>query len=80
MKLNILGHPNIRAFITQGGLQSIEESIHHGIPMIVMPFFGDQLSNAKIIVEKKIGLSIEHKNLEQENFRDTILEVAENTL
>lgn len=41
------GHPNIRAFITHGGLLGALEAVHCGVPMIVMPQYGDQFFNAR---------------------------------
>ncbi|KAJ8981272.1 hypothetical protein NQ317_004008 [Molorchus minor] len=36
---DLLRHPKIVLFITQCGLQSMEESIYSGVPMVGMPFF-----------------------------------------
>jgi glucuronosyltransferase len=39
------GHPKTKAFITHGGAHGIYEAIHHGIPMVGIPLFGDQPAN-----------------------------------
>ncbi|XP_034838212.1 UDP-glucosyltransferase 2-like [Maniola hyperantus] len=44
---SILSHPNLKVFITHGGLLSILESLHFGVPVITVPVFGDQHSNAQ---------------------------------
>nr|CAD7439936.1 unnamed protein product [Timema bartmani] len=54
----IAGHPKMKAFISQGGLQSAEEAILMGVPLIGIPFFADQDLNVKMIVERGIGLKI----------------------
>lgn len=39
----VLGHKNVKIFITNGGVCSIQEGIYHGVPMIVVPFMLDQV-------------------------------------
>jgi glucuronosyltransferase len=43
---DILGHPNVELFITHAGFGSILESIYHETPVLSMPAFIDQFSNA----------------------------------
>jgi UDP:flavonoid glycosyltransferase YjiC (YdhE family) len=52
---DVLAHPNLKLFITHGGLRSIEESVVHRVPMLVVPFAFDQPSNAKYVVHYGIG-------------------------
>nr|XP_020007282.1 UDP-glucuronosyltransferase 2B4-like isoform X3 [Castor canadensis] len=42
---DLLGHPKTKAFITHGGANGVYEAIHHGIPMVGIPLFGDQPDN-----------------------------------
>jgi glucuronosyltransferase len=46
---DLLAHHKIKLFITQGGQQSMEETIDRGVPTVVIPFVADQHSNAKIM-------------------------------
>lgn len=78
--INFLGHPNIKLFITQGGLQSTEESIMYGVPMLIMPFFGDQPYNAKRLEYKKVGRIVFHQSLKKENLKEQIMEVINNPM
>lgn len=77
--LFILGHPNVKLFITQGGLQSLQEAVYNYIPILGMPFFGDQHTNIAVVVVKGFGLSVDHNTLTKKHFKQTILEVIENS-
>nr|QIK00368.1 UDP-glycosyltransferase [Xylotrechus quadripes] len=48
-QLDILCHPNVKAFISHGGLLGTTEAVHCGVPTIVMPQFGDQHTNARAL-------------------------------
>ncbi|XP_063631825.1 UDP-glucosyltransferase 2-like [Cydia splendana] len=43
----ILAHRNIKLFITHAGLLSVIEAVHHGVPVLAVPVFGDQPMNAE---------------------------------
>ncbi|XP_031331146.1 UDP-glucuronosyltransferase 1-2-like, partial [Photinus pyralis] len=75
---DVLRHPNCKLFITQCGLQSMDEAIYSHVPMVGMPVFGDQFFNAKKIVNKGLGLELDYQRLEREHFKKTVLEVITN--
>nr|CAD7597666.1 unnamed protein product [Timema genevievae] len=64
---DVLRHPKVKVFITQGGLQSVEEAITMGVPLIGIPFFADQDFNVKKIVERGIGIKIEFTDVTKES-------------
>nr|CAH7757437.1 unnamed protein product [Callosobruchus chinensis] len=77
---DILRHPSVKLFITQGGLQSLEEAIYNAIPVVVLPCFGDQTSNARKIEDRGVGKVVYHvkDGLDEDTFRSTIMEVLQN--
>jgi MGT family glycosyltransferase len=44
------------AFITHGGMGSLQEALHHGVPMILIPHHLEQLVNARRVAELGAGL------------------------
>ncbi|EDW38379.1 GL12044 [Drosophila persimilis] len=69
---DILAHPKVKLFITHGGLLSTIESIHHGKPVLGLPFFYDQFLNVERARQAGFGLSLDHKSLTQQDFKHTI--------
>ncbi|XP_006994774.3 UDP-glucuronosyltransferase 3A1 isoform X1 [Peromyscus maniculatus bairdii] len=74
---DLLAHPSIRLFVNHGGINSIMEAIQHGVPMVGIPFFGDQVENMVRIEAKKIGVSVQLETLKAETFARTLKEVIE---
>ncbi|XP_047107072.1 UDP-glucosyltransferase 2-like [Schistocerca piceifrons] len=66
---DILAHPNVRLFIMQGGLQSLNEATYHAVPLLVIPFFSDQAHNAAKIQQAGIGVRLEYSDVT----KDTLL-------
>lgn len=58
-----LAHKNIKAIWTHGGLLSTQEAIWKGVPMIGMPFYGDQRVNVELLVHKGAGVCLDFKTL-----------------
>lgn len=55
---DLLGHPKTRAFITHSGSHGIYEGICNGVPMVMLPLFGDQMDNAKRIETRGAGVTL----------------------
>jgi glucuronosyltransferase len=70
----LLEHKNVKLFITQGGHQSMEEGIHCAVPMLVIPFLGDQYANANRLEQRKVGNQIDLLEMTEESLRSLILE------
>ncbi|XP_017113513.1 UDP-glucosyltransferase 2-like [Drosophila elegans] len=75
---DILAHPNIKLFINHAGKGGITEAQYHGKPMLSLPVFGDQPGNADGMVQKGFGLTLSLLTLEEQPFREAILEIFSN--
>ncbi|KAI8887256.1 glycosyltransferase family 1 protein [Backusella circina FSU 941] len=51
----ILFHPSSVLFISHGGFNSWCESLYAGVPMAMVPFYGDQNGNAMLNEKAKVG-------------------------
>ncbi|XP_045538277.1 UDP-glucosyltransferase 2-like [Papilio machaon] len=77
-QLSILAHPNCKLFITHGGLLSVLETLHFGVPIIGVPMFGDQHMNINRVVEKGFGMRVDLNNDVVVNMEIAIREILDN--
>ncbi|XP_017786764.1 PREDICTED: UDP-glucuronosyltransferase 2B9-like [Nicrophorus vespilloides] len=74
---DILRHPNVKLFIMQGGLQSIEEAIYSKVPLVVVPFFADQPGNARKVEDIGIGRRLDFLDLTKQKLIETVHKVMD---
>lgn len=73
-----LGHPNVKLFITHGGLLSTLETIYHGVPCLALPVFADQMANSHRIEEAGIGINLPFIKLNKEGFSQALEQLITN--
>ncbi|XP_035737423.1 uncharacterized protein LOC118448362 [Vespa mandarinia] len=78
-QLKVLQHPNVKAFITHGGLMGTQEAISCGVPMIGIPIFCDQFANVANYVEKNIAIKLDHNNLSQDEMDAALNAILNNS-
>ncbi|XP_053207639.1 NDP-glycosyltransferase YjiC-like isoform X1 [Panonychus citri] len=61
--------------ITHGGNNTFMETLYHGKPMIVIPWFFDQLDNAQRVVDKQIGYRVNPWEFDEDYFLNCIEKV-----
>ena len=69
---DLLGHKEIKAFVSHVGHNSLYESAYHGVPVVAFPLFADQHSNAKKAEHAGIGLAVDYKRIDAQQLLDTI--------
>uniref|UniRef100_A0A0K8STQ8 UDP-glucuronosyltransferase n=1 Tax=Lygus hesperus TaxID=30085 RepID=A0A0K8STQ8_LYGHE len=74
----ILAHENLKLFITHGGLQSMIEAIAHGVPVLGIPGFFDQLKNVAFMEHVGMGLSLTTDNITEKTVSRSINELLNN--
>lgn len=75
---DVLGHANLKAFITHAGLLSTHEATYHGVPMIGIPFFTDQFRNAYRSEQAGVGLKVDIRKISVDEIKEKILKVVKN--
>uniref|UniRef100_A0A8C2VL04 UDP-glucuronosyltransferase n=1 Tax=Chinchilla lanigera TaxID=34839 RepID=A0A8C2VL04_CHILA len=72
---DLLGHPKTRAFITHAGSHGIYEGICNGVPMVMMPLFGDQMDNAKRMETRGAGVNLNVLEMTADDLEDALKKV-----
>jgi len=69
---DLLGHPNLRVFLTHGGLGSLVEAIYHKAVIVGVPLFFDQKPNIARAARKGFASSLDWDNLTTEDMVTSI--------
>ncbi|KAI7730794.1 hypothetical protein M8C21_025020, partial [Ambrosia artemisiifolia] len=78
----VLAHPAVSCFVTHCGWNSTMEALSSGVPVVVFPQWGDQVTNAKYLVDEwKIGIRMcrgeaEHKVIGREAVEECLREAT----
>lgn len=75
---DIFAHSNIKLFVTHGGLLSCTEALYHGIPLVGIPFFGDQSLNMARIESVGLGVHVDFQNLTETSLKWALNEILNN--
>lgn len=75
---DVLAHPNVVLFINHGGVFGLQESVHNGVPMLAIPFYGDQFRNAKRAVKNGHALMIAYQDLNRATIEEKLTEMLSN--
>ena len=60
-----IGHPNVKGFMTHGGLMGSLEALYNGVPMVGIPMFGDQVANIEMFESLGIAVPLNHRTLDE---------------
>lgn len=73
-----IDHPNVKLFISHGGLMGILDALYTGVPIIGIPMFADQFSNINFIVQNECGLQLNYDQINERIVYETISAVLNN--
>lgn len=75
----IMRHANVKCVITQGGINSIQESIYNNKPVIVIPFYFDQFMNGQWAHESGYGIELPFSEMTQSKLKSAIESILHNS-
>lgn len=76
-QVDILRHPNVVAFLSHGGLLSALEATYGGVPVVGIPFFGDQRTNLANLMAKGMAVKLEYHDITKQNVLNALRAVLE---
>lgn len=77
LQLLFLDHKKARALISHGGYNSLQEAINAGIPIIAIPLFGDQPTNAKLAEKRHLGIVLQKNQISESVLTAAIKSILE---
>ncbi|KAH8343686.1 hypothetical protein KR059_004435, partial [Drosophila kikkawai] len=69
---SILAHPNVKLFISHGGMLSTIEAAYYGKPVLGMPIFFDQFRNLRVFMEDGAALQLSINSVTGEEFKEAM--------
>lgn len=75
---DLLAHPNVKLFITHGGLGSILEAKVRGVPIVGIPLYSDQRKNVEVCRTKGWAVVLSYNDLNEKTLTNAITEALYN--
>lgn len=72
-----MGHPNVKAFISHGGLLGSTEAVYSGVPILGIPFFGDQRLNIRRASQTGWALTLDYNNISTDSLEWAMNEILQ---
>jgi len=75
-QLAVLAGGAVDGFVSHCGLNSVHEAMHFGVPILALPFLGDQLVAARLVEERGAGLRLNVARLSSAPLADAMRAIA----
>ncbi|XP_053720663.1 UDP-glucuronosyltransferase 2A2-like [Synchiropus splendidus] len=72
---DLLGHPQVKLFVSHGGTNGIYEAMYHGVPMVGVPLLFDQADNLARMKAKGVAEVLDISDIDRNMFRETLEKV-----
>lgn len=71
-------HPNVKLFISHGGISGVYEAVDAGVPVLGFPVFFDQPRNLENLIDAGMAISMNLDSVTEDIFMKAILELVNN--
>lgn len=71
-------HPNVKLFVSHGGISGLYEAVDAAVPVLGFPLFYDQPRNIDNLVHAGMAISMDIFTVQTESFLKNILELIDN--
>ncbi|KAH8419277.1 hypothetical protein KR222_003824 [Zaprionus bogoriensis] len=75
---DLLCHPQVKAFVSHGGLLGTTEAVYCGVPILVTPFYGDQFLNAAAVEQRRFGVVVNFQNFDEPHLSRALRSILDN--
>jgi len=75
----LLVHPNVKLFISHGGISGVYEAVDAGVPVLGFPLYYDQPRNLQSLVDAGMAITMELLSITEQRFLHGIRELLYNT-
>ncbi|CAK1552262.1 unnamed protein product [Leptosia nina] len=70
-----LCHPNVKLFISHGGLLGTQEAVACGVPMLTVPLYADQALNARAMKDRGLSRTITLPEISKDTFKEALCDL-----
>ncbi|XP_018052935.1 PREDICTED: UDP-glucuronosyltransferase 2A3-like isoform X2 [Atta colombica] len=78
-QFDIMNHRNVKCYLGHGGLLGLSESVYVGLPMILVPIYGDQFHNSAAAETRGAAVVVAYDDLTEETLRNALDKVFNDT-
>jgi glucuronosyltransferase len=76
-QIDILCHPNVKVFMSHGGMMGASEGVYCQKPTIVTPIYGDQYLNAAALEHRGMAIILHYNELTRDRIVDAIEKILQ---
>jgi UDP:flavonoid glycosyltransferase YjiC (YdhE family) len=77
-QVRVLEHPNVRAFVSHCGTNSVQESLYAGTPVVGFPMFAAQRDMGSRLTDAGVGVQLDKARFTPEALRAAVEQVLKN--